>query len=282
MHLRHELAYAFAQAHEDTLTPLVVTVADGERRGLLPLARGHDGRVMALGEIVEPLAADPETLDALLSGARRAVADAPVAIGLVRGDRPSLTFFQRMLGESAGTLERVGFARTVLLSPTEQPGPARDALARRAVRTLESRFPIRHRSVDARDQASAIEWMAHGPKTSTRRAAKESHLIDARRASYLQSLAAALAPGAFVVRTLDARGEPIAMLAGLVYRGVFTALASASSGDLARYAPLSVCLYRTLLWAHEAELGQLDLGQLEWPFGVGWVDVHRPVLRLVR
>jgi hypothetical protein len=234
-----------------------------------------------LGDVIEPLATDQESLGALLKAARQTIGASPLAIGLVHGDEPNLDFFRRLLG-SDGALERVGFSRSILMRPGEAPAPTRDPLTRRTTRTLESRFPVRHRSVDPTHQAEAIAWMTHGPTHPTQRGAKEARLIDPVRAAYLRGLAATLAPGSFVIRALDARDEPIAMLAGLVHKGMFTALAAASSGELARYTPLSICIYRTLLWAHEWEIGRLDLGPVEWPFGARWVDVHRPLYRLIR
>jgi CelD/BcsL family acetyltransferase involved in cellulose biosynthesis len=281
---RFEVARAWARAHEDALTPFVVVAEDGNRRAIAPLARAEDGRVVALGESVEPLATDAETLRALADAAHELTADAPLDLGPVRGDSPSLAFFRRVLGpEDAATgVLHEGFSRAVMLRPGESPAALRDAASRKVVRTLESRFPVQHRTVDPAHLAEAIGWMVSGPVRSTRRAAREAQLVEERRAAWLEALATTLPAGMLAVRALYARDEPIAMLAGLVNRRVFRAIAYAISGELARYAPLSVCAFRTVAWAADRELREVDFGTIGAAFDARWADVHRPLLRVAR
>jgi hypothetical protein len=43
-----------------------------------------------------------------------------------------------------------------------------------------------------------------------------------------------------------------------------------------------VCAFKTLAWAAERELREVDLGTLGAAFDSRWADVHRPLLRARR
>src|SRR5262249_9864024 len=150
------------------------------------------------------------------------VAGADVDVSCVRGDSPYLPFWRRVLGadRARGVLTPVGFAHSLMLRPGVSRAVSSADPTRKLIRALETRFPLQHRTSRSGERDAALDWIldgpppraAHGPR-SLRRG------VDPRYATYVRHLVAALPPDRTSVRALDVRGEPVAMLLGLEYRG---------------------------------------------------------------
>ena len=265
-------------------------VESGRERALVALAR-RGGRIEALGgeivDLVDPLATGPEALEALADAVREVVGSADLEVAPIRGDSPHLGFWRRLIAPSidletlsAAVLRRIGYAHALLLTAGSAPACAEHSSSRKLVRALETRFPVRHRVVESADQAEAITWMMNGPPKTTRRAAREARLLDDRSAAYLEALAGSAPRESIVIRAIEARDELLAMVLGFEEGRAFTAHAYATSGALARYSPLLVCLYRTAAWLADRGIAELNLGRIAAP--AAWADVRRPLLALTR
>jgi CelD/BcsL family acetyltransferase involved in cellulose biosynthesis len=289
--LRFDAACAMASAVEGVAEPLAILVESGRERALVALAR-HGDRIEALGgeivDLVDPLATGPEALEALADAVREVVGSADLEVAPIRGDSPHLGFWRRLIAPSdrpgdvarAAVLRRIGYAHALLLTAGSAPACAEHSSSRKLVRALETRFPVRHRVVASADQAEAITWMMNGPPKTTRRAAREARLLDDRSAAYLEALAGSAPRESIVIRAIEARDELLAMVLGFEEGRAFTAHAYATSGALARYSPLLVCLYRTAAWLAERGISELNLGRIAAP--AAWADVRRPLLALAR
>jgi CelD/BcsL family acetyltransferase involved in cellulose biosynthesis len=289
--LRFDAARALVRAGEGSQTPLAILVESSRQRALVALAR-QKGRIAALGadlvDRVDPLATSPEALDALVHAVRDVTAGADLDIAPIRGDSSHLSFWRRLApigaaeserGKTA-SLRRIGFSHSLLLSRGTTPACSAHAASRALVRTLESRFPVRHRTVEPSNHAAAVAWMMNGPSKTTRRASRESRLLDDRTGAYLETLIEGAPHGSIAIRALEARDQVLAMVLGLEGGGVFTAHAFAISGELARYSPLLVCLYRAAGWLADRGMSELNLGRITGP--PAWADVRRPMLGLLR
>ena len=285
---RFEPALAFAKAYCEVYEPFVVHVACGSERALAGFVRDRRGVVSGLGEPVLPyvdaLATSPDALAALADATAEALGDATLDVAGVRGDSPHLGFWRRVLAAApeAAALASNGLAHAVLLRPGTSRLFAGHPSARKDIRALEQRFPVRHRTVPVEEHASAVGWILAGPARRHGRAIRHEPLVDARHAQYLRELVAALPPEMVCIRALDVREQPVAMILGLEYRGTWSAHALGLSGELVRYAPATGCLYRTIDWAADRGLVELDLARGDEPYKARWADVRRPLLRVMR
>ena len=270
-------------------TPKIVVVESGPDLALLALAR-RSNRFSALGDgvvyLTDPIATNRDLLGELERAVTELVVDAQLDLGPIRSDSAYLGFWRSLatrrsvLDEGERALLPWGLAPAMVLRSGSPPSCVLDARSRKAVRVFEARFPVRHRTAAESDRAAAIGWMIEGPSVTTRRAAREARLLDSRTGSYLLALGETAPPGSLVIRTMEARGEVVAMLLGLSRGPLFVAHASATSGALSRYMPVEIALFRAALALAEGGVTELDLGGLAVP--ASWVDVRRPLRRLHR
>ncbi len=286
---RFELARAFAEAYAEAVTPLVVMVEDGGDRALIALGRRRDGRVGALGlrslGYVDPIATSPAVLGRLADATLEVMAGADLDVTGVRGDSPYLPFWRRLLAPARepSALAAAGFSHAVVLRPGIARFVSSTDRTRRLIRSLETRFPVEHRTVEAGERDAALDWILEGPPPKTTRGPRSVRRpVDGRHAAFVRSLVAALAPEHVTIRSLHVRDEPIAMLLGLEYRRIHCAYLMRLSGELVRYSPGMACLYRAIAWATDRGLAELDLMRGDEAFKARWADVRRPLLRVMR
>lgn len=286
---RFEPAQAFAAAYADTWTPLVIMVEDGQDRGIVALARRRDGRIGALGqrsfEYVDPIATSAEALARLADATCEALAGVDLDISCVRGDSAYLPFWRRVLGAERehAALASVGFSHALMLRPDVTRMVGSSDPTRRLIRSLETRFPVRHRTIEPAERDGALDWILNGPPPKTTRGPRSMRrAVDPRSGAYLRQLVATLPAEHVTIRGLDVRDEPLAMLLGLEYRGVYCAYLLRLSGELIRYSPGMACLYRAIPWATDRGLTELDMMRGDEAFKARWADVRRPLLRVMR